>query len=177
MSDKEKYSKERRKNYPTSTRVAEMADAAVEDMLDFPESTARGIGRYGLAAGMYAPAIGVDVGRRIKDKVMGTKEQNEESADRMRKMDEKNPDSAQAKVNKVLGMKAGGKVSKADMQKAGFYDKDKTKAERQNIVKKVTTKPQRVAIVEKAFSTKNMKAGGMASKRADGCAIRGKTRA
>jgi hypothetical protein len=76
-----------------------------------------------------------------------------------------------------IGMKAGGKVSKTDMQKAGFYDKDKTKAERQNIVKKVTTKPQRVAIVEKAFSTKNMKAGGMASKRADGCAVRGKTRA
>ena len=75
------------------------------------------------------------------------------------------------------GFKAGGKVSKADMKKAGFYDKDKTKSERQNIVKKVTTKPQRIAIVEKAFSSKNMKSGGMASRRADGCAIRGKTRA
>jgi hypothetical protein len=78
------------------------------------------------------------------------------------------------------GMKKGGKVSKADMQKAGFYDKGKTKSERQKIVKKVTTKPQRVAIVEKAFSTKKMKAGGAvssASKRADGCAIKGKTRA
>jgi hypothetical protein len=71
----------------------------------------------------------------------------------------------------------GGRVSKADMQKAGFYDKGKTKSERQKIVSKVTTKPQRIAIVEKAFSTKNMKAGGMASKRADGCAIRGKTKA
>ena len=75
------------------------------------------------------------------------------------------------------GMKKGGKVSKADMQKAGFYDKGKTKSERQKIVSKVTTKPQRIAIVEKAFSTKNMKAGGTASKRADGCAIRGKTKA
>ena len=75
------------------------------------------------------------------------------------------------------GFNSGGKVSKLDMQKAGFYDKDKTKSERQNIVKKVTTKPQRIAIVEKAFSTKNMKSGGMASRRADGCAIRGKTRA
>jgi hypothetical protein len=73
--------------------------------------------------------------------------------------------------------KRGGTVSKADMKKAGFYDKGKTKSERQKIVSKVTTKPQRVAIVEKAFSTKNMKAGGMASRRADGCAIRGKTRA
>jgi hypothetical protein len=70
----------------------------------------------------------------------------------------------------------GGRVSKADMQKAGFYDKGKTKSERQKIVSKVTTKPQRVAIVEKAFSTKNMKAGGMASKRADGCCTKGKTR-
>ena len=75
------------------------------------------------------------------------------------------------------GMKKGGKVSKADMQKAGFYDKGKTKSERQKIVSKVTTKPQRIAIVEKAFSTKKMKTGGMASKRADGCAIRGKTKA
>ena len=73
--------------------------------------------------------------------------------------------------------KAGGTVSKADMQKAGFYDKGRTKSERQKIVSKVTTKPQRIAIVEKAFSTKKMKAGGMASKRADGIAIRGKTRA
>jgi hypothetical protein len=32
-------------------------------------------------------------------------------------------------------------------------------------------------MVEKLFSAKKMKAGGMASKRADGCAIRGKTRA
>jgi len=76
-------------------------------------------------------------------------------------------------------MKKGGRISKADMQKAGFYDKDKTKSERQAIVSKVTTKPQRVAIVEKAFSTKNMKAGGSvssASKRADGCCTKGKTK-
>jgi hypothetical protein len=73
--------------------------------------------------------------------------------------------------------KRGGTVSKTDMKKAGFYDKGTTKSERQKIVSKVTTKPQRIAMVEKAFSTKNMKSGGMASRRADGCAIRGKTRA
>ena len=127
MANKEKYSEERRKNYPTSTRVAEMADAAVEDMLNFPESTARGIGRYGLAAASYVPAIGVDVGRRIKDKVMGTKEQNEESTERMRKMDEKNPDSSQAKVNKALGMKKGGKVSSASKRADGCAVKGKTR--------------------------------------------------
>jgi hypothetical protein len=66
----------------------------------------------------------------LKDKVMGTEEQNQIAKERMRKMDEKNPDSAQAKINKALGMKKGGRV-------------------------KVSS----------------------ASKRADGCAIRGKTRA
>jgi len=81
---------------------------------------------------------------------------------------------------KKMNYKSGGPISKAVMQKAGFYDKGKTEKERQDIVKKVTTKPQRVAMVAKAFSTKNMNEGGKvgsASKRADGCAIRGKTRA
>ena len=77
--------------------------------------------------------------------------------------------------------KAGGKVSEAShkkaLEKAGFYDKGKTKSEREKIVSKVTTKPQRLGMVEKLFSTKKMNSGGMASKRADGCAIKGKTRA
>jgi hypothetical protein len=71
--------------------------------------------------------------------------------------------------------KAGGKVSKA-LKSAGFYAKGTTKSEREKIVSKVTTKPQRLGMVEKLFSAKKMKAGGMASKRADGIAIRGKTR-
>lgn len=73
-------------------------------------------------------------------------------------------------------LRTGGKVSKA-LKSAGFYDKGKTTSERKKIVSKVTTKPQRVAMVERMFSTKKMKTGGMASKRADGIAIRGKTRA
>jgi hypothetical protein len=77
--------------------------------------------------------------------------------------------------------KAGGKVSEAShkkaLKKAGFYDKGKTKSEREKIVSKVTTKPQRIGMVEKLFSVKKMNSGGMASKRADGCAIKGKTRA
>jgi hypothetical protein len=63
----------------------------------------------------------------LKDKVMGTKEQNEDAANRMRKMDEKNPDSAQAKTNKALGMKAGGKVSSASSRADGCAIKGKTK--------------------------------------------------
>jgi hypothetical protein len=135
---KEKYSEEREKNYPMSTRVAKMGDAAVEDMMDVKFDTAhnaresvgkaaKGLGRYGLAAGMYAPAIAADVGSRIKDKVMGTKQQNEEATERMRKMDEKNPDSAQAKTNKALGMKKGGKVSSASSRADGCATKGKTK--------------------------------------------------
>jgi hypothetical protein len=77
--------------------------------------------------------------------------------------------------------KAGGKVSESShkkaLEKAGFYSKDKTKSEREKIVSKVTTKPQRLGMVEKLFSAKKMKSGGTASARADGCAIRGKTRA
>jgi len=72
--------------------------------------------------------------------------------------------------------KAGGKVSKA-LKSAGFYAKGTTKSEREKIVSKATTKPQRISMVEKLFSAKKMNAGGMASKRADGIAIRGKTRA
>jgi len=72
--------------------------------------------------------------------------------------------------------KAGGKVSKV-LKSAGFYAKGTTKSEREKIVSKATTKPQRIAMVEKLFSAKKMNAGGMASKRADGIAIRGKTRA
>lgn len=71
--------------------------------------------------------------------------------------------------------KSGGVVK--SLEKAGFYAKGKTKAEREKIVSQVTTKPQRIGMVEKMFSAKKMKAGGMASKRADGIAIRGRTRA
>ena len=68
-----------------------------------------------------------DAGKSIKDKIMGTKEQNEEATNRMRKMDEKNPDSAQAKVNKVLGMKKGGSVSSASKRADGCAVKGKTR--------------------------------------------------
>ena len=53
------------KKYPRASRVAKMADAAVEDMLDFPKSTAQGMGRYGLAAASYLPAAAVDTVERM----------------------------------------------------------------------------------------------------------------
>ena len=60
--------------------------------------------------------------------------------------------------NKMGYKKKGGKVSspvnKKALEKAGFYDKDQTPAKRQSIIKKATTKPQRVAMVEKMFLTK-----------------------
>lgn len=59
------------KKYPRASRVAKMADAAVEDMLDFPKSTARGMGRYGLAAASYLPAAAADeaelLDKRLKE--------------------------------------------------------------------------------------------------------------
>lgn len=104
-------------------------------------------------------------GKRLYENVMGTPEQNK---------------AAQESMEKAKGKKAGGMVShKKALEKAGFYDKDKTKSERKNIVGKVTTKPQRLGMVEKMFSAKKMKSGGTvssASKRGDGCAIKGKTK-
>lgn len=47
------------------------------------------------------------------------------------------------------------------LKKAGFYEPSKSKSEREAIVNKVTTKPQRVKIVEKVFSDKKMKEGGV----------------
>jgi hypothetical protein len=44
------------------------------------------------------------------------------------------------------------------LKKAGFYEADKS--ERLDIVNKVTTKPQRVKMVEQLFSEKKMKKGG-----------------
>jgi hypothetical protein len=46
------------------------------------------------------------------------------------------------------------------LKKAGFYEPSKSKAERLNIVSKVTTKPQRLGMVEKMFTEKKLKSGG-----------------
>ena len=72
-------------------------------------------------------------------------------------------------------VKKGGVIK--DLKKAGFYDAKEDKAKRLNIINKVTTKPERIEMVDKMFSAKKMAKGGTASSRADGCAVRGKTRA
>jgi len=46
------------------------------------------------------------------------------------------------------------------LKAAGFYEPNKKKSERLNIVKKVTTKPQRVKIVDEVFESKKFKDGG-----------------
>lgn len=56
-------------------------------------------------------------------------------------------------------MKDGGVTQ--SLKKAGFYDPSKSKSERQSIVSKVTTKPQRIKIVEEVFADKKMKNGGV----------------
>jgi hypothetical protein len=73
---------------------------------------------------------------KVKKAILGSDVDNELALEQMRKMDEKSPDTAQAKVNRLLGRKKGGTVK---MAKGGSV--------------------------------------GSASKRADGCAIRGKTKA
>jgi hypothetical protein len=56
-------------------------------------------------------------------------------------------------------MKTGGVVK--SLKKAGFYEAGKNKAERIDIINDVTTKPQRLEMVDKLFSAKKMKAGGL----------------
>ena len=47
------------------------------------------------------------------------------------------------------------------LKKAGFYEEGKSKPERLKIVSQATTKPERIEIVEKLFSNKKMKGGGL----------------
>ena len=75
----------------------------------------------------------------------------------------------------IPAKKKGGVIT--DLKKAGFYDAKKDKAKRLDIINKVTTKPERIEMVDKMFSAKKMAKGGTASSRADGCAVRGKTKA
>ena len=46
------------------------------------------------------------------------------------------------------------------LKKAGFYEPSKSKSERVKIINTVTTKPQRLDMVEKMFSDKKLKSGG-----------------
>ena len=78
-------------------------------------------------------------------------------------------------MDPIPAKKKGGVIT--DLKKAGFYDAKKDKAKRLSIINKVTTKPERIDMVDKMFSAKKMAKGGTASSRADGCAVRGKTRA
>jgi hypothetical protein len=72
---------------------------------------------------------------KVKKAILGSDVDNELALEKMREMDEKSPDTAQAKVNRLLGRKKGGAIKMASGGKVSS-----------------------------------------ASKRADGCAIKGKTR-
>lgn len=50
-----------------------------------------------------------DAVKRLKDNVMGTEEQNKAAQERMDKMDKKNPESTQAKVNRAIDGMTGRK--------------------------------------------------------------------
>jgi poly(A) polymerase Pap1 len=77
-------------------------------------------------------------------------------------------------MDPIPAKKKGGVVK--DLKKAGFYDAKEDKAKRLAIINKVTTKPERIEMVDKVFSAKKMSSGGTASSRADGIATKGKTR-
>jgi hypothetical protein len=105
----------------------------------------------------------VDILKKLKDNVMGTDEQNKAAQERM---DKAKKQSKYVNNQELL----------APMQ-AAFDKYEKKKAD-----EKIKFKEERDASRSKSMTMDemNMKSGGKvssASKRADGCAIRGKTRA
>jgi hypothetical protein len=62
-------------------------------------------------------------------------------------------------VQRAAPKKEGGVIK--SLKKAGFYDEGKSKSERLKIVSNTTTKPQRLEMVDKVFSAKKMKEGGL----------------
>ena len=52
-------------------------------------------------------------------------------------------------------MKKNNTVIAKSLKKAGFYEKNKNKDERINIINNVTTKPERLKIVDKLFGSFN----------------------
>jgi len=58
-------------------------------------------------------------------------------------------------------MKKNNTVIAKSLKKAGFYEKNKNKDERINIINNVTTKPERLKIVDKLFIDKKFKDGGV----------------
>jgi hypothetical protein len=68
---------------------------------------------------------------KVKEFFTGTPEQNAKAAAEMKEQDKKNPDSAQAKINKVTnygGYKQGGSVSSASKRADGCAVRGKTRA-------------------------------------------------
>jgi hypothetical protein len=87
----------------------------------------------------------MEILQELKDKVMGTKEQNEKAKKEMAEQDAKNPETTQAKVNRMIEM----------------------------------MKPTKEPVKKKMGGSVGYKSGGKvssASKRADGCATKGKTK-
>jgi hypothetical protein len=64
-----------------------------------------------------------------------------------------------AKADEGKKFMDGGVVK--SLKNAGFYEAGKNKAERLSIINDVTTKPQRLDMVDKLFSGKKMKEGGL----------------
>ena len=106
---------------------------------------------------------------------MGTEEQNEKAKKDMAEQDAKNPDTTQAKVNRMIGKKPNNEELLAPMQAAfDKYEKKKAEAKEKNKQEKEASRSKSMTMDEM-----NMKTGGKvssASKRADGCVVKGKTR-
>jgi hypothetical protein len=87
----------------------------------------------------------MEILKKLKENLMGTEEQNEKAKKDMAEQDAKNPDTTQAKVNRMIEM----------------------------------IKPTKEPVKKKMGGSVGYKSGGKvssASKRADGCVVKGKTK-
>jgi hypothetical protein len=87
----------------------------------------------------------MEILKKLKENLMGTEEQNEKAKKDMAEQDAKNPDTTQAKVNRMIEM----------------------------------IKPTKEPVKKKMGGSVGYKSGGKvssASKRGDGCAVKGKTK-
>jgi len=149
-------------------KVIKAGDMSAETkaLPDETRSTPKGIGKSENDMGPTNPGVEMLKGVKASEEAAKNKDEMEKATLKGASMGGMGP---------MQGKKKGGVIT--DLKKAGFYDAKKDKAKRLNIINKVTTKPERIEMVDKMFSAKKMSSGGSASSRADGCAVRGKTKA
>ena len=105
----------------------------------------------------------MELAKKLYENVMGTTAQNEKAKKEMAEQDAKNPDTTQAKVNRMLGKKPNNEELLAPMQAAfDKYEKKKADAKEKSKQEKEASRKSSMTMDEM-----NMKKGG----KVRGCGI------